>query len=154
MPPMTASGWGETLCVVGLRAATDKEAITQAVAHLGARVKPTFLAAALLRERRSPTGLPFPGTAVAIPHAEPEHVESPCVLVASLAQPVKFRQMGDPAVTVLAHLLVMPVLSSKEQAAAGLAGIIEKLQSAELRARVLAATTPEEMTAALAGVPS
>ncbi len=148
---MNEPGWGETLCVVGLRAATDRDAITLAAAHLGDRVKPTFLAAALARERRSPTGLPFPGAAVAIPHAEPEHVASPCLLVASLAEPVRFRQMGSPGETVLARLLVMPALSAKEQAAAGLAGILERLQSAELRDRVLAAATPEAMRAALRG---
>ncbi len=140
------------MCVVGLRALSDKDAITKAAALLGARVKPGFLAAALLRERRSPTGLPFPEVGVGIPHAEPEHVESPCVLVASLAEPVRFRQMGAPALTVEARLLVMPALSSKEQAAAGLAGILERLQSAELRARLLAAGTADEMSEILGAV--
>ena len=35
---------------------------------------------------------------VAIPHAEPQHVISPAMAIASLARPVRFRQMGSPAI--------------------------------------------------------
>src|SRR5437588_7640495 len=73
-------------------------------------VKASFEAAALQRERRSPTGLPFAGSAVALPHAEPEHVLSPAIAIASLARPVKFRQMGSPATQLDVALVVMPAL--------------------------------------------
>src|SRR5438105_775240 len=92
-------------------------ALAQALAAQG-HVRSTFEAAAVTRERRSPTGLPFPGAAVALPHAEPEHVVSPALAVATLAKPVKFRQMGDPKTQLDVSLVVMPALTAKEQAAA------------------------------------
>ena len=116
---------------------------------LAGHVKPTFEAAALLRERRSPTGLPFPGMGVAMPHAEPEHVVSPAIAIASLATPVRFRQMGSPATQIDVELVVMPALTTKEQAGAGLARLIELLQDEALRTELASATTGDEMCAAI-----
>ena len=132
--------------------ATTAEDVVRALAGkllLAGHVKPTFEAAALLRERRSPTGLPFPGMGVAMPHAEPEHVVSPAIAIASLAVPVRFRQMGSPATQIEVELVVMPALTSKEQAGAGLARLIELLQDESLRIALTAATTPDEMCAAI-----
>jgi PTS system galactitol-specific IIA component len=92
-----------------------------------------------------PTGLPFPDIAVALPHAEPDHVNEPAMAFATLKAPVKFRQMGAPAITLDVRLVVMPAFSAKEQAAAGLSGLIESLQNADVRRRLLDATSAEEM---------
>jgi PTS system galactitol-specific IIA component len=140
------------LCVAKLRAASAEAAI-RALAKLlreAGNVTASFETAAVAREKRSPTGLPFAPIAVALPHAEPEHVERPGIAVASLATPVKFRQMGSPATQLEVSLVVMPALSSKEQAAAGLARIIEKLQDAALREELLGASSGEALCAALA----
>lgn len=132
-----------------LDAATDRDVIALLARELGDCARPTFAEAAVAREKRSPTGLPFGDVGVAIPHAEPEHVQSPAIVVASLAKPVKFRQMGSPKTLVEVTLVVMPALTAKEQAAAGLAGIITLLQDATIRAALVAATTREAMQAAL-----
>ena len=113
-------------------------------------VKDSFEAAALKRERKSPTGLPFQGGAVALPHAEPEHVVSPAIAIASLVKPVTFREMGSPATELSVSLIVMPALTAKEQAAAGLARLIELLQDETLRAALTAAETPDAMRTLLA----
>jgi galactitol PTS system EIIA component len=105
-------------------------------------VKGSFGAAAVTRERRSPTGLPFEGGA--------EHVVSPALAVATLAKPVKFREMGSPATQLDVALVVMPALTAKEQAAAGLAKLIEMLQGGPLRAALAAAADEEAMRAVLA----
>jgi galactitol PTS system EIIA component len=107
--------------------------------RLAGAVKDTFESAALARERRSPTGLPFEGGAVALPHAEPEHVLSPALGVATLVRPVRFREMGSPGVALDVTLVVMPALTAKEQASAGLTRVIELLQSVPLRAALIAA---------------
>jgi len=135
--------------------APSAEAAVRALArelHRGGHVKDTFEAAAVLRERRSPTGLPFPGGAVALPHAEPEHVTSHALAVATLARPVKFRQMGSPATLLEVSLVVMPALTAKEQAAAGLAQVIEALQDVALRAELAGAPDADTMRRALASV--
>ena len=123
-------------------------ALAQRLASTG-HVKSSYEAAALLREKRSPTGLPFPGCAVAMPHAEPEHVVRAAIALASLASPVKFRQMGAPATLLDVRLVVMPAFTAKEQAAAELGRLVTLLQDATLRDELVSATSAEAMQAAL-----
>jgi hypothetical protein len=47
--------------------------------------------------------------------------------------------MGSPAVALDVSLVVIPAFTAKEQASAGLARMIEMLQSAPLRAALVAA---------------
>jgi PTS system galactitol-specific IIA component len=149
-PPVLAE---PPLCFPRLEAASAEQAV-RALAkelHRAGYVKASFEAAAVLRERRSPTGLPFEGGAVALPHAEPEHVLKPALAIATLVHPVRFREMGSPANALDVGLVVMPALTAKEQAAAGLAQIIELLQDAALRGTLRAATDEAAMRRALAG---
>jgi PTS system galactitol-specific IIA component len=134
-------------CVAGLSAATSEAVIRALAGRLLAsgNVLPSFEKAALARERRSPTGLPFPGCAIALPHAEPEHVASGAIAVATLAAPVRFRQMGAPAIQLEVRIVVMPALSSREQASAQLSRLIELLQDATLRDALLAARDGDEL---------
>ncbi len=139
------------LCVVGLDASSAEAAI-RALArllHSAGRVHASFEAAAVARELRSPTGLPFEPLAVALPHAEPEHVVSPAIAIATLAAPVRFREMGAPATQHELRLVVMPAFGSKEQAGAELSRLIEALQDADTTRALAAATTPAELCAAL-----
>jgi PTS system galactitol-specific IIA component len=137
---------------VGLDVSSAEEvirALSRELCRAGA-VKDTFAGAAVARERRSPTGLPFEGGAVALPHAEPEHVVSPALGVATLVRPVRFREMGSPGVALDVALVVMPAFTAKEQASAGLAGVIELLQSAPLRAALVAAKDDDTIRSLLA----
>jgi galactitol PTS system EIIA component len=137
---------------VGLDVASAEEvirALSRELCRVGA-VRDTFEGAAVARERRSPTGLPFEGGAVALPHAEPEHVLSPALAVATLARSVRFREMGSPAIALDVTLVVMPAFTAKEQASAGLAGVIERLQSAPLRVALVAARDHETIRSLLA----
>ncbi len=149
-PPLTFT-FSASLCVPRLVATTAEEVVRALAQRLRAEahVEATFEAAAVLRERRSPTGLPFPGMGVAMPHAEPEHVVSPAIALASLATPVRFREMGSPATQIEVELVVMPALTTKEQAGAGLARLIELLQDEKLRISLSGATTGEEMCEAI-----
>jgi PTS system galactitol-specific IIA component len=142
------------LCLARLDAKSAEEvvrALAKALFDAG-RVKGTYAAAAAQRERRMPTGLPFPDIAAALPHADPEHVIAPGVAVATLAAPVKFRQMGDPAVQLDVRLVVMPAFSAKEQAAAELTKLIARLQDAKLREALIAAPDAEALSALLEGL--
>jgi PTS system galactitol-specific IIA component len=140
-----------SLCVPRLEC-DSAEGVVRALAvrlFAAGKVQASFEAAAVSREKKSPTGLPFPAGAVALPHAEPEHVVEPAVCVATLARPVVFRQMGAPATKLDISLVVMPALSAKEQAAAGLARFFEMLRDDALQGALRAASSPEEMCAAL-----
>jgi PTS system galactitol-specific IIA component len=139
------------LCVVGLDASSAEGAI-RALArllHAAGRVHATFEAAAVARELRSPTGLPFEPLAVALPHAEPEHVVSPAIAIATLATPVPFREMGTPATQLACGLVVMPAFGSKQQADAELSRLIEALQDPETTRALAAAKTPQALCATL-----
>lgn len=141
-----------SLCLPRLDVATAEAVVRALAARLLAEghVRASFEGAALARERRSPTGLPFAGGAVALPHAEPEHVVSPAIAIATLVAPVRFRQMGAPAISLDVALVVMPAFSAKEQAAAGLARLLVVLRDAALRDALAGATTPEAMRDAIA----
>ncbi len=141
-----------SLCISRLDAPNADAAVRALAARLFAEghVHASFEAAAIARERRLPTGLPFSGGAIALPHAEPEHVISPAIAIASLAAPVRFRQMGSPAVQLDVALVVMPAFSAKEQAAAGLARLLEILRDDALRAELARAATADAMHAAIA----
>lgn len=140
------------LCFAGLDVASDEEAVRALAKALfrAGKVAASFEVAAVAREKRSPTGLPFRNGAIAIPHAEPEHVGSPSLAIANLARPVKFREMGNPASRLDVALVVMPALTAKEQAAAGLAKILDLLQDGTLRDELRAACAPAGIFGALA----
>jgi len=112
-------------------------------------VKATFERAAQGREKKSPTGLPFSPWAVALPHADPEHSNSPAIAVATLERPVSFRQMGSPAVRLDVSIVVMPAFTAKEQAASRLSSLIALLQRGEIRERLMSAASPEAILAVL-----
>jgi PTS system galactitol-specific IIA component len=141
------------LCVAKLDATSADAVLAELARRLLAagHVRDTFERAAQKREKRSPTGLPFVPIAVALPHAEPEHVLSPGIAIASLARPVRFRQMGSPATLLDVELVVMPALTAKEQAGAELAKLIELLQDATLRQALTSATSDVAMKMALEG---
>ena len=123
------------LCFSGLDVASDEEAVRALARALfrAGKVTASFELAAVARERRSPTGLPFPDGAIALPHADPEHVEIPSVAIGRLTRPVKFREMGNPASQLEVALVVMPALTARAQAVAGLGKILDLLQDAALR---------------------
>lgn len=140
------------LTIAGLTAESS-DAVVRALARkllAAGRVRPSFEMAALAREKRSPTGLPFPGQAVAMPHAEPEHVIRPGMAIATLTKPVSFRQMGAPSVKLDVALVLMPALTAKEQAAGELARIVALLQDETWRHALVQAETSEALYAILA----
>jgi galactitol PTS system EIIA component len=135
------------LSVARLDARTAADVIRSLASRLLAlgHVKPSFEAAALVREKKSPTGLPFAPWAVALPHADPEHATSPAIAIATLKTPVLFRQMGSPAIQLEASIVVMPAFTAKEQAAASLTRLITLLQAEETRERLVQAAAPQEL---------
>ena len=86
------------LTLLPLRAETAAEAITRLAARLieTGCVQPSYLAAALERERTYPTGLPDLEIGVAIPHAGSQHVIRPAIAVGILPAAVPFGEMGSP----------------------------------------------------------
>jgi len=70
-------------------------------------VKESYRQAILDREQEFPTGLNTPGVQLAMPHAAPQHVNEAAILVAKLARPVMFKEMGNSGKDVSASLIFM-----------------------------------------------
>ena len=77
-------------------------------------VKESFKKAIIEREKVFPTGLPTLGVKVALPHTDPIHVNKPAILVSTLKNPIKFKEMGNGINDIEVEMVFM--LAVKEPA--------------------------------------
>ncbi|MBP6086936.1 MAG: PTS sugar transporter subunit IIA [Pelolinea sp.] len=108
----------QELISVGVEAADWQEVLTLLANRLfqAGYVRESYLQAVLDRESQFPTGLRTAEVAVALPHAEKEHVLKPAVAVAILAHPVTFGEMGTEDQTVPVEIVFMlSILEPDEQ---------------------------------------
>jgi PTS system galactitol-specific IIA component len=137
------------LCWAGLEAADAEEVlgiIARALVGKGL-VQPSFEAALLEREERSPTGLPLPGKKVAIPHADPEHVIADAIPLCTLARPVTFREMGNPDSELPVEIVAVLALTKAELVQQELVRLVERFQDASFVDRLHAAADADAMLA-------
>ena len=133
------------------RHATAEAAVRALAAELASRgaVRPTFADAVLAREALSPTGLPLPTGAVALPHADPEQVLAPALGVATLAAPVPFRQMGSPEIALDVRLVLLLALPTREDAQRTLVAALGALRDPATARRLAAAADDRALASAL-----
>ena len=100
-------------CFAGVKAESKEELLRYLSGKLEERgiVKDSFADNLVLRENEYPTGLPLERELnVAIPHTFSEHVNSPQILVATLAEPMDFGCMGDPDTQVTVGTVIVMAL--------------------------------------------
>jgi len=144
------------LCRAGVVAAEARAVIallSRALTEAGC-ARESLEAAVLAREAASPTGLPLAGRKVAIPHADPEHVLEPAIAVASLARPVRFREMGNPEAELEVELVALLALPDAASAQEELVRLIERFQDPGFVDRLCAAPDAGALHALLAGEPA
>ncbi len=102
--------------LVGVQAQDAKDAIDRLTAVLveSGHVTPAFGEDTWVREQRFPTGLPTQPLAVAIPHADPDHVHQSSVCLGILKSPVRFAQMGTDG-SILLDVQIVFLLAIKER---------------------------------------
>ncbi|MGP9538268.1 PTS sugar transporter subunit IIA [Brachybacterium sp. AOP43-C2-M15] len=105
-----------------------------------------FPAALRDRERTYPTGLPTP-IPTAIPHADPEHVVTPGLALATLARPVSFGEMGSRDRAVEVRLVAMPLLTDAREHLAALQRLMGLLSDEGAVADLLEAEDDEDLRA-------
>lgn len=106
---------------------------------------PRFADDAIARERIFPTGLPTLPVATAMPHADPDHLNSSSVAVAVLADPVSFGQMGtDGSVTVEARIVFLLGIKERDKQVTMIGELMALLQNASLLDSLSRAQTPDE----------
>ncbi len=115
-------------------------------------VKDDFISAALEREANMPTGLPLGGdTNAAIPHVDAEYVNQPALALATLKQPVTFYNMVENDQEVPVRLVIMLALDQPKSQIEMLQQVSGILQQPDLIARLMDATTPDDVLALLSG---
>ena len=138
-----------------LRATTSTEVIEILGGALNRTgyVKPGFVAATLAREATMPTGLPLGGAInAAIPHVDAEYVERPALALATLPEPVVFRNMVDPDSEVPVRLVIMLALEDPKSQVDMLQQVAEILQSPAIVERLMAASSADEIRTVLDAV--
>lgn len=85
------------------------------------------------REQTFPTGLPTQPLAVAIPHADPDHVNNSAVCIGVLITPVRFAQMGTDGSTLLdARMIFLLAIKEREKQVGMIGQLIQLIQTGSL----------------------
>lgn len=162
MTPVTLTALLRTQLVRPGLAAAGAEEVLRSLARLltdAGYTRPSYEDAVVERERVFPTGLQFEDIAVAIPHADPEHVLSAAIAIATLQRPVSFADMGDPAHLLEVEAVFMLAIPAGEQIVVVLRQLVDVFQQPGVLRRVQAAGDPEAVItllrqAASAGAPT
>lgn len=121
--------------LVNLQALDARQAIEQLTAALvqSGDVAPEFAEDVFKREQTFPTGLPTHPLAVAIPHADPDHVFRSAVCIGVFKSPVRFAQMGTDGSTLLdAHLVFLLAIKEREKQVEMIQQLITLIQTGSL----------------------
>jgi PTS system galactitol-specific IIA component len=96
-------------------------------------VTPEFAEDVWKREQTFPTGLPTQPLAVAIPHADPDHVSQSAVCVGVLSSPVRFGQMGTDGSTLLdVQLIFLLAIKEREKQVEMIGQLVTLIQTGSL----------------------
>lgn len=141
------------VCVQAQYASRD-EAIRQLAARLASLGKITdgdaFIAEVFHRESLGPTAL---GEGLAVPHGKSSAVAEAAFAVATLSQPLEWEGVDGPEKVELIVLLAIPPAEAGSTHIQVLTELTSRLADDALRARVMAATSAEDLLAALEDAP-
>jgi len=140
-----------SLVLIDMEARDSADAITRLGELLFSRgyVDDRFVAAALAREAKFPTGLATQGMHIALPHAETEYVRTSRVAIGILRETVPFHRMDDPQNLVQAKAVFMLAIADPNTQVLALQQLAELFQDGVTLARVAAARSPEHVLEAL-----
>ncbi len=111
-----------------------------------------FAEDACTRELTFPTGLPTQPVAVAIPHADPVHVQSSAVAIGTLCSPVQFAQMGtDGSIHLDVHAVFLLAIKEQEKQVEMIQQLMKVIQNSSLLSAMTEATSQEEITGLIRG---
>ena len=135
-----------------IRLQLDAQDSTQVITTLGnllfeaGHVHSSFVKGALERESKLPTGLVLGGDInAAIPHTDIEHVIRPALAMATLKNPVMFRNMVDSQEEVPVRIAFVLALKEPHQQIEMLQEVAGVLQDAKVIDALMAAKTVEEV---------
>ncbi len=98
----------------------------------------------IAREKKFPTGINTE-IPIAIPHAGPEFTIKKGFAIATLKNPIKFREMGNPQKSLDVRIVIMPVLTGKEEDGKEFYEVIQKLKDKQLLEKVMQSMSHPEI---------
>ncbi|RIE16275.1 BglG family transcription antiterminator [Candidatus Cryosericum septentrionale] len=96
----------------------------------------------LSREKKFPTGINT-DIPIAIPHTSPEFTIKKGLAIATLKNPVKFREMGNPQKSLDVRIVITPVLTGKEEDGKEFYEVIQKLRDYKVANELLQCYSPQ-----------
>ena len=114
-------------------------------------VKHSYCQSVLTREESLPTGIPLGEVNAAIPHTDVEHVNHVAVGIATLAQPVIFKNMVDPEESLPVKVVFLLAVNEAHAQIELLQEVSAVLQDADLIRDILVCQSPEEVVKLLNG---
>ncbi|HLF74754.1 MAG TPA: PTS sugar transporter subunit IIA [Anaerolineales bacterium] len=136
--------------LIRVEAVNAQDAIRKLSAALvdSGHVTPEFADDVWKRELTFPTGLPTQPLAVAIPHADPDHVSRSAVCIGVLTAPLHFAQMGTNGATVLdVRLIFLLAIKEREKQVELIQQLISLIQNGSLLEGLAEAKDPAEAMA-------
>lgn len=135
--------------LINIEASTAEEALSLMAHQIekAGYVKPSYNQAILDREAEFSTGLPGFGRGVAIPHADPQHVNRSVLAVATLKHPVQFRMMGNHDERIDVEVMFMLALKESHSHMSVLQSLMDVIQNESLLTQIKEAATPEALYA-------
>lgn len=127
------------------------ESAAEAIAQLGARlqaggfVKPSWVQAAIEREKIFATGLPTAEVGVAIPHTDVEHVLQQAIAVGVLTEPILFGEMGNPENTVPVRLVCALAVAQSQFLLKLLQQLVQMFQTPGVLSQIVSAASPAQI---------
>ena len=113
-------------------------------------VGPSYLQAALDRERQFPTGLPTLPYPTAIPHAEADGATSTGVAIAVLGHPVPFRAMDSPKESLDVRIVLLLAVADSANQVSMLQWVCTLVQDQSVVEALSSAKSPSGVMAILA----
>ncbi len=115
-------------------------------------VDPAYAGDVWRREQRYPTGLPTQPVAVAIPHADPDHVHRSALAVAVLRSPVPFGQMGgDGSQQLAVRVVFLLAVKERTKQVEMISKLVGLIQSPALLQGLLEVESAQQALALMAG---
>ncbi len=107
-------------------------------------VTPEFSEGVLKREETFPTGLPFE-IPLALPHTDAKYCKKTAFAVATLKEPVKFQEMGDPEKELDVKIVVLLSLDKPENQVKWLQRLIKIFQDTNFLKEVSSSKDPKKI---------
>jgi len=135
---MSTGLFDQKVMMLDIEANNSDEALTILAKRLveTGYVKESYVQAILDREAEFSTGLPGFGRGVAIPHAEPNHVNSSVMAVGILKKPVQFRMMGNHDEPIAVEVMFMLALKESHSHMSVLQSLMDLIQNEALLTQI------------------